>query len=252
MDFSLYLVVALGAALAGFVQGLSGFAFSMVAMAVWAWWVDPQLVAAMAVFGAFSGQLLAALTVHRSFDLKLLAPFLLGGLAGIPVGIGILPLLDVTLFKLGLGGLLAVICPVMLAAHRLPKVSLGGGGANRAADAAAGFVGGVLGGIAGVSGAIPTLWCTLRGMPKDRQRAVIQNFNLGMLGVTLALYVGTGVITRATLPMLAIVLPAMLIPTLLGAKLYIGISEAAFRRIVLGLLTASGLAMLASAVPKLL
>lgn len=120
------------------------------------------------------------------------------------------------------------------------------------ADATAGFVGGVLGGIGGVSGAIPTLWCTLRGMPKDTQRAVIQNFNLGMLGVTLASYIGTGVITTATLPMLAIVLPAMLIPTLLGAKLYIGISEAAFRRIVLGLLTASGLAMLAAALPKVL
>lgn len=245
---SLYLVVALGAALAGFVQGLSGFAFAMVAMAVWAWWVDPQLAAAMAVFGGFSGQLLAALTVRRGFDVKLLAPFVIGGLAGIPVGIGILPLLDLGLFKLALGALLAVICPVMLVAHKLPRVSAGG----RPADAVAGFIGGVLGGIGGVSGAIPTLWCTLRGMAKDEQRAVIQNFNLGMLGVTLALYVGTGVITRATLPMLAIVLPAMLIPTLLGAKLYIGISEAAFRRIVLGLLTASGLAMLASAVPKLL
>lgn len=244
----LYLIVAFGAALAGFVQGLSGFAFAMVAMAVWAWWVDPQLAAAMAVFGGFSGQLLAALTVRRGFDVKLLAPFVLGGLAGIPVGIGILPLLDVNLFKLALGGLLTVICPVMLVAHKLPKVSGGG----RPADALAGFIGGVLGGIGGVSGAIPTLWCTLRGMAKDQQRAVIQNFNLGMLGVTLALYAGTGVITTATLPMLAIVLPAMLIPTLLGARLYIGISDAAFRRLVLGLLTASGLAMLASALPKVI
>ena len=62
----------------------------------------------------------------------------------------------------------------------------------------------------------------------------------------------TGVITTATLPMLAIVLPAMLIPTLLGTRLYIGISDAAFRRIVLGLLTASGIAMLAAALPRLL
>ncbi|WP_341913310.1 sulfite exporter TauE/SafE family protein [Ferrovibrio terrae] len=244
----LYIVVALGAALAGFVQGLSGFAFAMVAMAVWAWWVDPQLAAAMAVFGGFSGQLLAALTVRRGFDWKLLLPFVLGGLAGIPVGVGILPLLDVNVFKLALGSLLVVICPIMLLGNRLPRVTAGG----RLADATAGFIGGVLGGIAGVSGAIPTLWCTLRGMPKDAQRAVIQNFNLGMLGVTLATYIGTGVISVATLPMLAIVLPAMLIPTLLGARLYIGISEATFRRIVLGLLTVSGFAMLAAALPKLL
>lgn len=244
----LYLIVALGAALAGFVQGLSGFAFAMVASAVWAWAVEPQLVAAMAVFGGFSGQLLAALTVRRGFDWQLLLPFVIGGLAGIPVGVAILPLLDVTLFKLAFGALLVVICPIMLLGNRLPQVKVGG----RIADGAAGFIGGVLGGIGGVSGAIPTLWCTLRGMPKDRQRAVIQNFNLGMLGVTLATYIGTGVITTATLPMLAIVLPAMLIPTLLGAKLYIGISEATFRRVVLGLLTLSGLAMLAASLPKVL
>jgi hypothetical protein len=60
------------------------------------------------------------------------------------------------------------------------------------------------------------------------------------------------VIGAATLPMLAIVLPAMLIPTLLGARLYIGISEATFRRVVLGLLTLSGIAMLAASLPKLI
>jgi tetrahydromethanopterin S-methyltransferase subunit F len=44
----------------------------------------------------------------------------------------------------------------------------------------------------------------------------------------------------------------MLVPTLLGAKLYHGISEARFRQIVLGMLTASGVAMLVASVPKLL
>jgi hypothetical protein len=47
------------------------------------------------------------------------------------------------------------------------------------------------------------------------------------------------------------VAPAMLVPALLGARLYVGISEAAFRRVVLGLLTAAGAAMLVSAAPVL-
>ena len=33
-------LVALGAAVAGFVQGLSGFAFGMVSMSFWAWALD--------------------------------------------------------------------------------------------------------------------------------------------------------------------------------------------------------------------
>ena len=40
---SQWMVVALGAGVAGFVQGLSGFAFGMVAMSFWAWVLEPQL-----------------------------------------------------------------------------------------------------------------------------------------------------------------------------------------------------------------
>jgi hypothetical protein len=37
-----------GAAIAGLVQGISGFAFAMVAMSIWVWGVEPQLAAVMA------------------------------------------------------------------------------------------------------------------------------------------------------------------------------------------------------------
>ena len=120
------------------------------------------------------------------------------------------------------------------------------------ADGVAGAVGGIMGGIGGFTGVIPTLWCTLRGFDRDVQRSVIQNFNLSMLAVTMATYVFTGVVTRDMLPLFAMIVPAMLVPTLLGARLYVGISDLAFRRIVLGLLTLSGIALLASSLPKLL
>lgn len=43
-----------------------------------------------------------------------------------------------------------------------------------------------------------------------------------------------------------------LLPSLLGARLYRCLSETGFRRLVLSLLTVSGLTLLASAVPQLL
>ena len=240
-------IVAIGAAVAGFVQGLSGFAFGMVAMSFWAWVLDPRLAAALAVFGALTGQLLAVFSVRRGFNWALLWPFLLGGLAGIPLGVLVLPHLDMDWFKAVLGALLALWCPVMLMAQRLPRI-----GGNRWGDGAVGLTGGVLGGIGGFAGSVPTLWCTLRGFNKDTQRAVIQNFNLSMLSVTMAIYLATGIVTRDMAPMFAVVAPAMLIPTLLGTRLYIGISEVTFRRVVLGLLTCSGLTLLASSLPRLL
>ena len=239
-------VVMLGAAAAGFVQGLSGFGFSMVAMSVWAWALEPRLAAVLAVCGALTGQVVAAATVRRGFDKARLLPFVLGGLAGIPLGVALLPRLDMDAFKFVLGTLLVLWCPAMLLARHLPRITAGG----RMADAAAGLSGGVMGGLGGFTGVLPTLWCTLRGLDKDVQRAIIQNFNLAMLLVTFTSYAATGLITRATLPLLALVIPAMLVPSLLGARLYAGISEARFRQVVLGLLTLSGVAMLVASVPR--
>ena len=245
---SIYLVVALGAIVAGFVQGLSGFAFGLVALSFWAWVLDPRLAATLSVFGALTGQLLAAFTVRRGFNLKTLLPFVLGGLAGIPLGVYLLPLLDMNWLKAILGTLLVLWCPAMLLSRRLPRVTAGG----RAADGVVGFAGGIMGGLGGFTGTLPTLWCTLRGYERDVQRSVVQNFNLSMLLVTMGTYVGTGIVTREMLPMFAIVAPAMLIPTLLGTRVYIGISDLRFRQIVLSLLTVSGIALLASSLPALL
>lgn len=245
---TLYLVVALGAVVAGFIQGLTGFAFSLVAMSIWAWAVEPRLAAALAVFGALTGQIVGVFSIRRGFDLKLLAPFLAGGVVGVPIGVALLPLLDAALFKLLLGLLLVIWCPIMLAAPQLPKVTFGG----RPADGIAGLMGGFMSGIGGLAGAIPTLWCSLRGMKKDDQRAVIQNFNLTTLALAMLTYLVTGMVTADMLPLFAIVAPAMLIPSLLGTRLYLGISDATFRAIVLGLLTLAGVALLASSLPQVL
>lgn len=241
-------VVATGAVVAGFVQGLSGFAFGLTAMSLWAWYLDPKVAAALAVFGALTGQIIGAITVRRGFNMRRLWPFLAGGMVGIPIGVAILPALDVQWFKALLGTLLVVWCPLMLIARNLPKIQTGG----RLADGIVGGLGGIMGGIGGFTGTIPTLWCTLRGFEKDEQRAIIQNFNLAALLVTMGIYLANHIVTREMLPLFAVVAPAILLPTVLGARLYIGIPETTFRKIVLSLLTASGVSLLASSVPQLL
>ena len=242
------ILLAVGAAIAGLVQGISGFAFSMIAMSIWVWGIEPRVATIMAVFGGVTGQLLTAFTVRRGLRLAVLLPFLLGAVVGIPLGVMVLPYLDPDMFKLTLGGMLVVFCPAMLMAQNLPKITAGG----RFADGLAGMIGGVMGGIGGFTGVIPSLWCTLRGFDKDLQRTVIQNFNLAALSVTMAAYLFTGAVTREMLPMFAVVIPTLLLPSLLGARIYTGLSEAAFRRIVLLLLTCSGLAMMAAALPRFL
>ncbi|WP_137919893.1 sulfite exporter TauE/SafE family protein [Hydrogenophaga sp. 2FB] len=241
-------LLVVGAAVAGFVQGLSGFAFGMVAMSFWVWGIEPRVAAVMAVFGSLTGQIVAVVSNRRGLRLSSLAPFLVGGAVGIPFGIAVLPHLNPDLFKLVLGCVLVLWCPVMLFSSRLPKVTGGG----RRADGVAGAAGGFMGGIGGFTGVVPTLWCTLRGLAKDEQRAIIQNFNLAALACTMLGYVLTGTVTRDMWALLPWVAAALLVPVLLGARVYVGLSEAAFRQLVLTLLSLSGVAMLVSAVPRLL
>ena len=242
---STWWVVVMGAMVAGFVQGLSGFAFGLVATSIWIWTLPPQLVAAMSVFGALAGQVVAAVTTRRPMMWPKLAPLLAGGLCGLPLGVWLLPQLDVGTFQLGVGALMAIWCPLMLLSGRIPNITRGG----RLADAAAGLAGGTTGAIGGFTGPLPTLWGTLRGWDKDTLRGVIQNFNLVMLAVTFISYLATGLVTRAMLPQLGLVAAALLVPVLLGARLYAGISPEAFRRLVLVLLACTGAALLVKAGP---
>jgi len=238
-------VLILGAAVAGLVQGLSGFAFGLVATSIWVWTLPPQLVAVMSVFGALTGQIVAAITTRRSVMWPRLAPLLAGGLCGLPLGLWLLPRLDSVSFQLGVGALLAVWCPVMLVSGRIPRIQRGG----RWADALAGAAGGITGALGGFTGPLPTLWCTLRGWDKDTLRAVVQNFNLAMLSLTFAGYLAAGVVTGPMLPQLGAVAAALLGPVLVGARLYTAISPDAFKRVVLTVLAFTGVALLSKAVP---
>lgn len=244
MDFPVVAIVA-GAVVAGFVQGLSGFAFSMLAMSIWAWTVDPRLATSSAVFGGLIGQIMAVTTLRGGIEKAVLVPLFAGALVGIPIGVAILPHLDTDLFKTILGAILAVCCPIVLAAGRLPKITAAGRGTN----GLVGVVAGVMTGIGGFTGIFPTLWYSLRGFDKQRLRSIIQWFNLGTLSTTMAAYVLAGIATAQMLPVFAIVVPAMLAPWWIGSRFYLGISTATYRNIVLGFLTLAGVLMLVSSLP---
>lgn len=242
MTTAFLIAVIVGTCLAGFVQGLSGFAFGLVAMSVWSWTIAPQLAAPMVVFGSVVGQLMGIGAIRRGFQLRRATPFIIGGILGVPLGVALLRHIDPRLFRGGVGLFLMVYCSTMLLARHLPVVTRGG----RIADGIIGWIGGVMGGIGGLTGPAPTLWCTLRGWSRDEKRAVFQSFNLVMQILTLATYVLSGTVTLGMLPIFAVMVPAALVPTLTGVRLYHRISPAGFQRLILVLLLISGVLLVAS------
>lgn len=242
-------VLAFGAAVAGLVQGISGFAFSMVAVSIWVWGLDPKFAATMAVFGGWFGQCISAIRVRRGWHFALLWPFLLGALVGIPLGKQLLTSLNPNTFKVVLGSLLVVCCSVMLVTDRLPKVTGGG----KIADVIVGLLGGVMGQLAGFSGLAPAVWTTLRDYNKDQQRAILQNFNLAVLSWIFLSNIWSGILKPATMwPQMSIVAGAMILPAVWGSKIYVGMSPQAFRKTVLWLLVLAGLVMLSAALKTML
>jgi uncharacterized membrane protein YfcA len=236
-------IVVAGAALAGFVQGLSGFAFSLVAMSVWAWALAPQTAAPLAVFGALLGQLASLASVRTGFEFRRIAPLVIGGVLGVPIGVFILHNVDPLRFKLAIGAFLTIYGLYGLLTSAPHSVTSGG----RGLDAFAGLIGGVLGGLAGMSGTVPAIWTQLRGWKRDLRRATMQVYNIAMHVTTLTVYSRTGTLDATTLKLFALVAPAMLIPSFFGTRLYGRFSEKTFARVIFFLLVASGAALLVSA-----
>ncbi len=248
MDIVLILVV-LGAAAAGFAQGLSGFAFSMISMSFWAWVLPPQTSAVLVVVCSLIGQLMTLGTLRAGFDWKRILPFVIGGVVGVPIGaVIILPWIDQTMFRLVLGVFLLAWSGSMLFIGAGVRVKT----QSHTLDGGIGIIGGVMGGLGGLSGAIPTLWLSLKHWDKPTQRAVIQTFNLSMHVVTLTTYLISGLLTVETLRWLVVAVPAMVIPSMIGHRLYTRISDAAFRRLVLVLLFLSGILLLGTTIPRVL
>ena len=242
------LLVMFGGAVAGFVQGISGFAFALIVLALWSWALDPVLIGPLAVFGALVGQAMAFPRFRHIIKFRVVVPYVAGGIAGVPIGVMLLRHLDPMTFKLCIGLFLVTWCPLMMRPGKLPRIERGG----VLAEAAVGLIGGVMGGLGGVSGPAPTLWTTLRHFDRDRQRAILVGFNLSMQSLTMITYIVAGAIPARAWPLLAPLALTVVIPTLLGVRVYHHISDRIFRQVVLGLLTLSGVILLAITLPRML
>lgn len=242
-DPVLLLVVAGGALLGSTASGLAGFAFSATTLGLYAHFLPHTAVSPLIVAASLTGQLILMPMIWRRLDWRAALPFLLGGVCGVPFGAALLAVLSADTFRHVAGALLVLYAGTALLTGRMPALRI----ENRAADGAVGFGGGVLGGFAGMSGVLPTVWCSLRRWPKDRQRGVFQLFNTAMHVVTLTAYGWQGRLTAEVGGLFLVAFPAICLGAWLGFRLYRRIDDKAFARVLLMLLGISGISLLAPA-----
>jgi uncharacterized protein len=238
LDLALFVGATFAAAL---VAGMAGFAFGLVAAAVWLHVLTPLQTTTLIVAFGLIVQGYSVWKLRRALKLRRLLPFLVGGAIGLPVGVELLRLAPAEALRVGIGVFLIFFSLYSLARPQFRPVSAGG----RLADGGVGVLSGVLGGATGFGGILPTIWSNIRGWPKDEQRAVFQPTGVAIfLGTALCLG-GAGTVTADTIRLFFIGLPALLLGSWLGLKLYGRLDEAGFRRVVLALLLVSGLALIA-------
>jgi uncharacterized membrane protein YfcA len=235
-------VIVLGALCGGFVSGLAGFGTGLTALAFWLHVVNPVVAAALVAACSVVGQAQSLYTVRRALTWHRAWPFLAGGILGVPVGVASLRLIDPQTLKVFLGVLLIGYTGVMLGFQRFSTISWGG----RVADGVVGFGGGALGGLAGLSGVLPTIWCGLRGWNADDQRAVYQPFNLTILAIVLCTYIAQGTMTEQVWELVLVCIPATILGTYLGIRMYGRVNDQQFRAMVLWLLLVSGIVLTVS------
>ena len=143
LDAASLIVVLLGALVAGFTTGLAGFGTGLVSAGFWFHALPAPMVPPLVALASVAGQSVGLITVRKAFDWKRVAPFLIGGLLGVPLGVGALRVVSPDILRLSVGGFLVAYAAYQLSGlFRLAIGSRGGRGAEaRSALAAASLAG---------------------------------------------------------------------------------------------------------------
>ena len=237
---SLNLILFLTAAFfGGLTSGLSGFAMGLVVSGVWLHIITPEQNALLIVLCGLVTQGSGIWRVRNSIDAKAVAPFILGSALGIPAGTALLTRVDQNAIRLGIGLLLVAFGLYSLLR---PKLAPPSGGTLR--EGGVGVLNGLIGGLTGLGGIAITIWCQLRGGPKDSQRAIFQPVIFATFLMS-AVWLGfAGAMTAENLTLYAMALPALMAGIWAGIWLYGKLNDDAFRKIVLSLLLLAGLSLI--------
>lgn len=252
-DTLILLVLIVG--VSGLMSGLSGFGFSAIG-ALCLWVLPPKLGVPLLMGLSTANQLMSIGQLKA--DMKPLrqwwpdgpGPYLLGGFAGVPVGLLILHSVPTSSLMAVFGGFLVLYAVYSMLKPESLRIA---GCSNWLASLFVGATGGIIGGFTAFPGAAVVVWTGLQHLPKSESRAIVQPYILGLQLISLAMLAVQHPETfgRTYWSLLLLTIPVVLPFTLLGVTLYRHLSDINFRRIAYVLLGTSGIGLLVKAVAAL-
>jgi uncharacterized membrane protein YfcA len=239
VDVNPYLVLSIGVFAGALVSGLIGFAFSAVAGAILLHIMPPTEAVPLMMACSIVVQAASLVALHRRLQWRHSLALIAGGALGVLPALYLLNHVNGHMFRIGFGVFLAAYAAYMLCHPVIHYVRSAGG----LRDAVVGFGGGLVGGLTAMPGALPVIWCDLRGMGKEQQRSLVQPYITAMQVFALALLLSRNGLSAPAVTYWLYSLPALAAGTGLGIVMFGKINDALFRRIVLAVLLLAGLAL---------
>jgi uncharacterized protein len=236
-DIATNLLLSAAVFAGAFVSGLAGFAFSAVAGAILLRIFQPLEAVPLMMACSIGVQAANLWALRRNIQWGGSLMLILGGVLGIPIAVYLLQNTDTHLLRVVFGIIVSLYAGYMLFRPALARVS---GTTGRHQIALIGFGGGLIGGLTAMPGAIPTIWCDMRGLPKSDQRGLVQPFIAIMQLFALALLLEHHSLSTKVMIDFAVSLPALFAGSVLGILAFRNINEAGFRRTILVVLLFSG------------
>src|SRR4030088_513226 len=103
-----FVVLIVGALAGGFVSGLAGFGTALMALGIWLYVLPPKMAVPLVLICSITAQSSTLPSFWRFINFKLVWPFVIGGLAGVPLGTILVEHADPKIFKLSIGVLLLI------------------------------------------------------------------------------------------------------------------------------------------------
>ena len=242
MDGVVLGIFLIGTFIGGMAPGLTGFAMGVVVSSIWLHIITPIQTATLIVGYGLLTQSYAMWKLRHALSWWNVAPFIVGGAIGVPIGTMLLTYVNPAYLRTGVGLVLVLYSIYSLARPAFKPLQFG-----IPVDVGIGISNGLLGGMTGLTGIIVTIWCQLRGWSKDVQRTVFQPVNLANIVISALSMSIAGVVTAETVKLYLLGLPFLLAGLWSGFKLYGRLDDAAFRKAILLLMLVSGLTLI---VPK--
>lgn len=230
--------IAIIITLAGFLHGLTGFGFGLIALPLLSLLIPIKTIIPLTLILSIFINLTLAVQLKESIHVKTISTLLVTTIPGIPLGIYMLTQFPAETLALLVGVLMVSFTSYQLLAKPVPRKF------GTPVTLFAGFTSGILTGATSTGGPPVIIYAAFQPWTKDQAKVTLASYFLICGVVTTIIHAFSGVITADVLYYSAVGFPALIVGMYAGTWTYKHISDHGYRRLAIILVMLLGIMMI--------